>query len=88
MLRCDVWKRQQLATNKDVRLTDATNGIAVGDESHQPEDSELPAKAAANRGFGKVDSGGRTTNRRSREAYNAYQREYMRRKRAANKSRE
>jgi hypothetical protein len=42
-------------------------------------------RAVARKGSGEVRVG-RTANRRVREAYNAYQREYMRRKRAAKRT--
>lgn len=59
------------ATNK-VRLT-ATNTVATNEP------------VATNSDVAKTD-GERTPNRRDREAYNAYQRDYMRKRRASQKS--
>lgn len=69
LLRCEVYARQQAAINKN-----AINVIAINEEeSHvaKPIDSA-----------GKESGAGRTGNRRAREVYNAYMREYMRKRRA------
>lgn len=72
----DDWpKHRMCATNKvetaTNRISDATNGVS--DSGLAREDS------------GRTETGSvaRTANRRSRAAYNAYQREYMRKIRAA-----
>ena len=79
------WQHEKCATNAatnilanvpEVRLTDATNGIEQSDRDMQGSESE----AAGGHSVRERDSGvaGKTQNRRSREAYNAYQRQYMR----------
>lgn len=73
------------ATNKTApketdKVGDAVQELRVGQAgSNRPQDGqEGRRKARAGRGVGSPDM---TANRRSREAYNAYQREYMRKRR-------
>ena len=61
------------ATNKGIATNNATNTESVATNAVEPR-CEVSAP--------KPDVG-KSANRRDREAYNAYQREYMRRKRAA-----
>jgi hypothetical protein len=75
------------ATNE--RLTSATNRVCGGERRSEPVAvgrgvaEVVPApQGSAERGSGGVVAGVRTANRRSRESYNAYQREYMRKRRA------
>lgn len=75
MVRCEVWARQQLATN----------GIATNVVATNRTDGGLLPKGAGGRktrGQSPANSPARTKNRRSKEAYNAYQRGYMRKRRA------
>lgn len=64
------------ATNSDATNSDATN---TSSRSAGRVDSAKPAVVVARAGS---RGAGKTKNRRTREAYNAYQREYMRRRRA------
>ena len=68
----------------------ATNEIATNNELRRGKDvgrqaaSESPdVSGGATMAERVLESGARTANRRSREAYNTYQREYMRKQRAA-----
>ena len=71
----EAYQAHVFATNTATNKESATNTIAT---NAPPIASVAETKAAVG---GEVPI--RTPNRRSREAYNAYQREYMRRKRAA-----
>ena len=71
-----VFATNRIATNKD-----ATNRTAGSDAKNEPADSGCVEGVAADPGRVEVDTGGRTANRRGRAAYNAYQREYMRKRR-------
>jgi hypothetical protein len=68
LIRCEVFARQQAAINRH-----AINGVAI----NKGEDHVVKPIDSA----GKESGAGRTGNRRSREAYNAYMREYMRKRR-------
>ncbi len=85
--RHESWQSHRFATNiaSNKRLTDATNKESnatnrVDGAVGIPEVSGgLPGSVVQNvSGMRKVGGDTRTANRRSREAYNAYQREYMR----------
>jgi hypothetical protein len=71
--------------NPPQTVTTATNRIATNTSATNGErDSERNPKTVGVHDGGDYRGGGtseKTANRRSREAYNAYQREYMRRKR-------
>jgi hypothetical protein len=54
------------ATNKPKKVAEVGEGLRRGGEAREPADEGVA----------------KTRNRRTREAYNAYQREYMRRRRA------
>lgn len=81
MLRCEVWARQQAAINRP-----AINAVAINNAGpvSQPEGRPDEEPSGCERGESLQGSAStRTPNRRSREAYNAYMRGYMRKRRAS-----
>lgn len=74
------WQHGGCATNGE-RLTDATNKEASPEVSNEARSAVVSDDSGSDAGGAKAGVV-RTLNRRSREAYNAYQREYMRRRRA------
>lgn len=82
------WIHEGCATNASATNRVATNKDATNKEAGEGVPSGVPVPGGAGVGPGVDESSGRasdasrTKNRRSREAYNAYQREYMRRRRA------
>lgn len=83
--RHESYQAHVFATNRIATNKDATNKRADGvNVDGIPEVSggvQRPVVQDVS-GVREVGADSRTANRRSREAYNAYQREYMRRKRA------
>jgi hypothetical protein len=76
--RAQSWQHEGCATNRTatngVRLTDATNRRAVDGGVSAGDVQSLSVVEVV----GEVARASRTANRRTRESYNAYQREYMR----------
>lgn len=80
MMLCGVAKRLR-ATNEGVATNNATNGMGI--EISPQCVGRVPV---VGRGVSEVVGvEGKTRNRRTRESYNAYQREYMKRYRAKTK---
>lgn len=92
-MRCEVARRLAInapAINKDVRLTDAINKgsgeLEISDASGDPVEGVRGDGKAEGVSCAPVEVSARTDNRRSREAYNAYMRRYMKTYRANGKA--
>jgi hypothetical protein len=78
--RHESYQGHVFATNRDATNTSATNAVSLDER----KGSAQKASPAFDQGVAHVGAeavSGKTRNRRSREAYNAYQREYMRKRR-------
>jgi len=86
-IRCEIWARQS-ASNKEGASNNASNRLGENSRSAQAVGADGGGQKAVDIGAGQVgDDGvercrGETKQRWSREAYNAYQREYMKKRRA------
>ena len=83
-MRCEIAKRLTATNKESATNSDATNKgqeelRGRGPVGMDRGESVVEVSGAGNSGTGK------TKNRRSREAYNAYQREYMKKRRANHK---
>jgi hypothetical protein len=85
--RHESYQAHRFATNTVATNRTATNKDGDGSGHQGNDEGVLRAVGSAAEGRGAAtdglrDAGLRTANRRSKEAYNAYQREYMRKRRA------
>src|SRR6185503_11875180 len=85
MLRCEVWKRQQLASNNNEAASNNASNAETTDGSKRAEVSrgavDSPGAGVQVRGGSAGERNVAKKQRWSKEAYNAYQREYMRKRR-------
>jgi hypothetical protein len=80
---CSVAKRLKAATNAEEERLTATNNPATNVETATNERLTVATNEKSEKKVAGGVSLGPTQNRRAREAYNAYQREYMRKRRAS-----